>query len=138
MNVKNSKSKVPDSYFALVKQFPLAHIRDDRHLVAAQTMIDHLLMQHLDAGGEQYLDALTDLVECFELKHISIPDASEADVLSELMSSHGLTQAKLAKKSGISQSTISAVLNGARSLTKEQVIILAKHFHVSPSAFLPA
>jgi plasmid maintenance system antidote protein VapI len=29
-------------------------------------------------------------------------------------------------------------LNGNRSLTKEQVIKLAKFFHVSPAAFLPA
>jgi HTH-type transcriptional regulator/antitoxin HigA len=138
MAVKRTKRKLPDTYFALVKQFPLAHIRDEGQLIAAQAMLDQLLTQRLDAGAEEYLDALTDLVENYEDKNIELPDASEADVLSELMSSNGLTQAKLAKKTGISQSTISAVLNGVRSLTKEQIITLGKLFHVSPSVFLPS
>jgi plasmid maintenance system antidote protein VapI len=47
-----------------------------------------------------------------------------------------ITQARLAKLAGIAQSTISAVLNGHRTLTKEQVLTLAKIFHVSANAFL--
>ena len=129
---------LPDTYFALVKRFPLTHIRDDDHLEAAQEVIDRLLEEDLDEGAREYLDALTDLVETYEDEHVPIPDASEADVLRELMRSNGLSQAKLAKAVGISQSTISAVLNGTRSLTKEQVVTLARFFHVSPAAFLPA
>jgi HTH-type transcriptional regulator/antitoxin HigA len=80
---------------------------------------------------------LTDLVEAYENEHEHILDASEADVLRELMRTNELSQSKLAKKVGISQSTISAVVNGARSLTKEQVLTLAKFFRVSSAAFLP-
>jgi len=54
------------------------------------------------------------------------------------MRSHSLKQAQLSKRVGIAQSTISAVLNGDRSLTKEQVVKLAKLFNVSPTVFLPA
>ena len=136
MAVKNAVRRLPDSYFELVKQFPLAHIRSDSHLSAAQEMIDRLLQRKLDQGAQEYLDALTDLVETYEDKHVVIPDAAEADVLRELMRANEMTQAKLTAKSGIAQSTISAVLNCARSLTKEQVVTLAKVFHVSPSAFL--
>ena len=53
------------------------------------------------------------------------------------MRANGLSQGRLQKAVGISQSTISAVLNGTRSLTKEQVIALARYFRVSPAAFLP-
>jgi plasmid maintenance system antidote protein VapI len=53
------------------------------------------------------------------------------------MSANRLSQPKLAKAVGIAQSTISAVLNGSRSLTKDQAITLARHFGVSPAAFLP-
>ena len=88
-------------------------------------------------GAQEYLDALTDLVEIYEEKHVPIRDASEADVLRELMNANRLSQPKLARAAGISQSTISAVLNGTRSLTKEQVIALAKHFGIAPAAFLP-
>jgi HTH-type transcriptional regulator/antitoxin HigA len=129
---------LPATYFKLVKQFPLTHIRDDDHLSAAQEMIDRLLEQNLDEGAQEYLDVLTDLVETYEDEHVPIPDASEAEVLRELMRSNGLSQPRLAKEVGIAQSTLSAVLNGTRSLTKRQVVTLARFFRVSPAAFLPA
>jgi HTH-type transcriptional regulator/antitoxin HigA len=135
---KSLIKKPPNTYFELVKQFPLAHIRDDHHLEAAQEMIDQLLQENLDEGAEEYLDALTDLVESYEDRHVPIPVASEADVLRELMGSNRLSQTRLAKEVGISQSTISAILNGSRSLTKEQVVKLARFFRISPAAFLPA
>ncbi len=89
----------------------------------------------LDSGQEAYLDVLTDMVEAYENKHILIPDASEADVLRELMNANRLNQLALAKEVGSSQSTISAVLNGTRSLTKSQVELLAQRFGISPAAF---
>jgi HTH-type transcriptional regulator/antitoxin HigA len=138
MATRSPARSLPTSYFELVKQFPLTHIRDDAHLRAAQEVIDRLLEERLDRGGEEYLDVLTDLVEMYEDENEPIPDASEADVLRELMRSNGLSQMRLAKAVGISQSTISAVLNGTRSLTKEQVVALAQFFRVSPAAFLPA
>jgi HTH-type transcriptional regulator/antitoxin HigA len=139
MAVKTTKSSsvLPDTYFRLVKQFPLTHIRDGDHLEQAQAMIDRLLQERLNRGAQQYLDVLTDLVEAYEREHVPIHDASEADVLRELMRANGLSQTKLAKKVGISQSTISAVLNHSRSLTKEQILVLSKFFKVGPTSFLP-
>jgi len=135
---KTAARTLPDTYFELVKQFPLTHVRSDDHLGEAQEVIDRLLQENLDRGAQEYLDALTDLVETYEEEHVPIPDASEADVLRELMRANGLSQGRLQKAVGISQSTISAVLNGTRSLTKEQVIALARYFRVSPAAFLPS
>lgn len=138
MAVKTASQPLPDTYFDLVKEFPLTHIKDDNHLDMAQEMIDRLLKEDLDKGAQEYLDVLTDLVESYEEGHVAIPDVSEADVLRELMRANSLSQTKLAKTVGISQSTLSAVLNGRRSLTREQVIKLAQIFHISPAAFLPA
>ena len=129
---------LPGTYFALVKGSPLTHVRDDAHLKEATEVIDRLLREDLDEGGREYLDALTDLVETYEAQRFKIWDTPETDVLRELISANGLTQPDLAKKVGIAQSTISAVLNGTRSLTKKQVVTLARFFHVSPAAFLPA
>jgi HTH-type transcriptional regulator/antitoxin HigA len=138
MAVKTNPWLMPDAYFDLVKQFPLTHLRDDEHLKAAQEILDRLLQEELEDGVREYRDVLTDLIEAYEEKHVVLPDASVADVLRELMRSNGLSLAKLAKSAGITQSTLSNVLKGSRSLSKEQVVKLAKFFNVSPAAFLPS
>lgn len=138
MVVKNHRSVMPDSYFKLIKRFPLTHIRNRKHLGQALELVDELLQQHLDHGAQEYFDALSDLVASFEDEHAPIPDASESDVLRELWRSSGLTQTELAKAVGISQSTISAVLSGDREMTKGHMLALAKFFNVPPAVFLPS
>lgn len=128
---------VPDTYLELIRKFPLRSIRNDSELDAAQAVLESLLRRQLGQGGEQYFGVLTDLIEVYENKAHPIPDASEAEVLRMLMESNGLSQARLARQVGISQSTISAVLAESRSLTKEQIVVLARYFCVSPAAFLP-
>jgi HTH-type transcriptional regulator / antitoxin HigA len=135
---RTDSRRVSDSYLELVKRFPLIHIRDDAHLDEALEVLDGLLARDGDDGVQEYLAVLTDLVRAYEDEHVAIPDASEADVLRELMRSHGLSQAELARSSRIAQSTLSAVLTGARSLTKGQIIKLAGFFGIAPAAFLPA
>jgi HTH-type transcriptional regulator/antitoxin HigA len=137
MATRTTPRTAPDTYFEQIKRFPLAHIRDDHHLKGALKVIELLLREDLDAGEQMYLDALTDLVETYEAEHYPMPDAPEADVLRELMAANRLSQPALAKVVGIAQSTLSAVLNGQRTLTKTHVIALAKHFGVSPAVFLP-
>jgi HTH-type transcriptional regulator/antitoxin HigA len=128
---------MPKTYFDLVRKFPLIPIRNDAHLAEALEVIDALLQQDLDNGAQNYLDVLTDLVAAYERQHVPMADAAEADVLRELLRANGLSQPRLAAATEIAQSTISAVLNGSRSLTKPQVITLAQYFKVSPAAFLP-
>jgi HTH-type transcriptional regulator/antitoxin HigA len=136
MAAKTASRKMPDTYFQLVRQFPLAQIRDRRHLAEALKVIDRLLEQNLDRGKQEYLDVLSDLVERYEDEHEPIPEASESDVLRELIRASGRSQTKLAKEVGIAQSTLSAVLNGDRALTREHVVTLARFFNVSPEVFL--
>jgi HTH-type transcriptional regulator/antitoxin HigA len=136
MPKKTTLARLPDTYFALVQQFPLTHIRSGEHLDEALEVIDQLLRLELDRGSQEYLDALSDLVEAYENEHHPMPAVCEADLLRELVRSSGLSQKKLEKEVGIAQSTISAVLTGARSLTKAQILKLANYFGVSPAAFL--
>jgi len=126
---------IGDTYFKLVREFPLVPIRDDEHLEQAIAVINRLLTQERDDDEEAYLNVLTDLVEAYEDEHVPIGDASEADVLRELMRANGLSQAALAKQVGIQQS---AVLSGKRSLTRDHITKLADYFQVEPTAFLPA
>jgi HTH-type transcriptional regulator / antitoxin HigA len=138
MVVKNQPSAMPDSYFVLVKRFPLTHIRSLRHLGQAIALVDELLQKRVDRGAQEYLDALSDLIATYEDEHAPIPDASESDVLRELMRSSGHKQMALSKAVGISQSTLSAILTGEREMTKSHMIALAKFFNVPPSVFLPS
>jgi HTH-type transcriptional regulator/antitoxin HigA len=133
---KATDGAVPGNYLKLIRRFPLIQIRDDDHLDEARDVIEGVLAKEPDEGAQAYLDVLTDLVEPYEDAHIEIPNASEADVLRELMQANSLTQTQLAKKVGIQQSTISAVLNGNRSLTKRSVLKLATLFNISPAVFL--
>jgi HTH-type transcriptional regulator/antitoxin HigA len=137
MAVKAAGRRVPDTYWRLVKRFPLIHIRDETHLDEALEVLNGLLRQDRDEGAQEYLDVLTDLVAAYEDEQVPMGDVSEADVLRELMRTNGLSQVELAKAVGIAQSTISAVLSGARSLTKGHVLKLAKFFGIGPAAFLP-
>jgi HTH-type transcriptional regulator / antitoxin HigA len=138
MATKNVFPTATAAYLSLVKRFPLTPIKNDKHLAAAQEVIDALLQEDLDASGEDYLDVLSDMVIAYEDRHHPMADASDVDVLRELMRSNGLSQNELAKRVGISQSTISDVLNGTRKLNKGQVIKLANFFNVDPTAFLPS
>ena len=125
------------SYMKLIRVFPLRNIRNDKELALAHAVLDSLLRLDLDDDANDYLDVLTDLVEKYEREVHPIPDAPEADVLRLLMESNRLSQPELSKKVGLAQSTISAVLNGNRSLTREHIVKLATFFNVSPAAFLP-
>jgi HTH-type transcriptional regulator/antitoxin HigA len=136
--VVKQHSAMPNSYFELVKRFPLTHIRNRQHLGRALELVDELLQQHLDHGAQEYLDALSDLVASFEDEHAPIPDASESDVLRALWQASRLTQTELANAVGISQSTLSAVLSGDREMTKRHMLALATFFNVPPAVFLPS
>jgi plasmid maintenance system antidote protein VapI len=49
-----------------------------------------------------------------------------------------VTQAEVARATGVRESRISEVLSGKRKLTRTQITKLAAYFHVSPAVFLPA
>lgn len=125
------------SYLKRVRAFPLRSIRDDAELAAAQGVLDALLREDLDAGGQEYLDALTDLVETYERAAHPIAPAPPADVLQHLLEANRLTQPALAAEVGIAQSTLSALVTGKRAPTAEHAVLLGKRFNVSPAVFLP-
>src|SRR2546421_10993790 len=82
-----------EEYLALVRSFPLAHIRDDAHLDAAVAVIDRLLAKGDHSPAEEmYLDALTDLVETYEEAHVVIPARGGGDALRFLMEANDLRQ----------------------------------------------
>jgi HTH-type transcriptional regulator/antitoxin HigA len=106
-----------DEYLVLVRAFPLAHIRDDAHLDAAEAVIDRLLDKgDRSPAEEMYLDALTDLVKTYEEAHVAIPARSGVDALRFLIEANALRQVDLVPALG-RKSLVSEVLSGKRPLT---------------------
>jgi HTH-type transcriptional regulator/antitoxin HigA len=120
-----------DSYLNWVQAFPLASIRSDSHLRAAQGVMDQLLAQdELDEGEALYLDALSDLTAAYEDEHHAIELASDADMLRHLMEAKGVSQAAVHQATGISKSTISEVLAGKKPFSRQMIRKLAGYFKV--------
>ncbi|MBN2024435.1 MAG: helix-turn-helix domain-containing protein [Pirellulales bacterium] len=123
-------------YMALVRQFPLRPIRTKKSLADATKMIDSLLDRaRLTADERDYLDVLGRLVEDYESKEVAIEPLSDAQMLRQLIDARGVSQTAVSAATGIVNSTISAVLRGKRSLSRDHIRRLARYFHVSPDVF---
>ncbi len=126
-----------DKYLSLVRQFPLRPIRSESELDRAVRVVDSLIDRPaLSPGEKDYLAVLTDLVEAYEDEHIPVPQVPDDRMLRHLIDARGVTQVDLARATGIASSTISAVLQGERRLTRQQVGAVAAYFGVDPGAFL--
>ncbi|MEO5935780.1 MAG: helix-turn-helix domain-containing protein, partial [Terriglobales bacterium] len=88
----------------------------------------------LTPAEEQLVELLTLLIEEYEGRRFPVGDTRPAEVLAELIAAHGLRQKDLADVFG-AESTVSAVINGKRSLTRDHIEKLSKRFHVSPAVF---
>jgi transcriptional regulator with XRE-family HTH domain len=57
-------------------------------------------------------------------------------LLEHLLEAKGVTQAAVARATGIAESRLSEVLRGKRELTRAQITKLAAYFYVGPAVFL--
>ena len=123
-----------ETYLRLVSAFPLASIKSDEHLQAAQGVMDDLLaLGELNAGQDMYLEALSDLVAAYEDEHYAIEPSSDAEMLRHLMEAKGITQSQLSKATSIPKSTISEILAGKKQFSRQLIRSFAAYFHVEAS-----
>jgi len=87
---------------------------------------DHPLAEVLNFFAEQ--------VRVYEQHHVKLPDAAPAEVLRFLLEQHDLTQDDLAECA--SQSRISEILNGRRTVSKDIAKKLAHRFNVHADLFI--
>jgi len=126
-----------DTYFELIKQFPLRPLRNEKDLDQASKIVDRLAVRKsLDRAERDYLDVLSELIGRFEDQHYEIEPLPDGEMLRFLIEQSGRPQVHLARATGIANSTISAVLSGKRDLTRQQVMKLSAYFHVDPGVFL--
>jgi len=87
----------------------------------------------LDSAG--LLDLVSELVGEYDTNHYCIEASGPKEVLRYLIEMRGLKQSDLAEI--VPQSNLSAILAGKRKISATLAGKLAKHFHVSPAAFVP-
>lgn len=125
-----------EEYLALVRAFPLVSIRSDAHLEEALTVIDRLLdIPERSPAEEEYLQALTDLVEAYENAQVVIPPVRGVDALRYLIEENGLAQADLAPLFG-ARSIVSEVLAGKRRLALSHITRLTERFGLPADVFI--
>ncbi len=126
-----------EKYLKLVHRRPLLPIRSDKDLANAIRVIDSLIDRpSLSRGEQDYLDVLSDLVEAYETEHDPMPQVPDDRMLRHLLEAKGVSQAEVARATGIATPTISAVLNRERRLTRKQIGLLSAYFHVEPGVFM--
>ena len=104
----------------------------------AMAIIDGLLARpRLSQKEDEYLAALSLLVEIYEREHFEIQDIHGVEMLRALMEIHDLKQKDLVSALG-TRSIVSEVLAGKRDLSKQAIFNLALLFQVSPALFFPA
>lgn len=79
-------------------------------------------------------ELLTLLIEQYEEENYQLKAATPVDVLIELMDANNLKQKDLVGVFG-AESTVSAVINGKRDMTREHIKRLSIRFGVSPEVF---
>ncbi len=104
----------------------------------AMAIIDDLLARpRLSQREDEYLAALSLLVEIYEREHFEIQNIHGVEMLRALMEIHDLKQKDLVSALG-TRSIVSEVLAGKRDISKQAIINLARLFRVSPAVFFPA
>jgi HTH-type transcriptional regulator/antitoxin HigA len=122
-------------YGALLKETQPEVIHSEQQNAAFIALLEKLTsMEKLTPAQEKLIGLLIVLVEQYESKYCSVPDAGPLDIIRHLMEQHGLRQKDLVDVFG-TESIVSDVLNGKRELSKDHITRLSARFHVSPAVF---
>ncbi len=123
------------NYAALLSEARPEVIRDEKQNQAYIRRLEVLTGRKTVVRAERKLiELLIVLIEDFESREYSVPDAPPADIIRHLMHAHPLRQKDLADVFG-TESIVSDVLHGRRNLTTEHIKRLSARFHVSPAVF---
>ena len=117
-------------------EFPLPKIITSKaqHKQYLANLLELERRDNLSAAEEDFAHLLILVIEEYEKKQFPIRSASPVEVLQELISANDLRQRDLAPLFG-SESIVSEVLSGKRSLNVQQIKKLSERFKVSPAVF---
>jgi HTH-type transcriptional regulator/antitoxin HigA len=136
MATRTKRGERQNLYLKLVARFPLRPIRSDQELDQAIHVVDSLIdRERLRRKETDYLDILSDLVERYEIEHYPIPPLSDGEIIEHLLETKAVSQAEVARATGIAESTISEVIAGKRKLNRTHIGKISHYFGVQPAAF---
>ena len=120
-------------YAELCRRFPPRVIRNKSALTDAHKVIDRLMQlgDQLTRDQAEYLELLASLAERFESESCPTPSRTPGELLAHLIEAKGVTRAQVARDIGIPRSTITQVIQGARSLSSSNIRRLAQYFAIS-------
>ena len=125
-------------YAALLSEALPRPIQTEAQNERALKIVDRLLAKgenQLTPEEGVLLELLIQLIERFEEQQYAIPAAPPHRVLQTLLANRGLKQKDLLSIFG-SSGLASEVINGKRTISKEQARKLGEFFKLSPAAFL--
>jgi HTH-type transcriptional regulator/antitoxin HigA len=126
------------------EMYPLAPINCDRDFKEyKQLLLDLMRLRKMSSKdidkltmNGQYIKMLAHIIKEYEERKFGIPSrVPGVELLKFLMEQNNLTQRDLEPELG-HQGNVSAILNGKRKFTVEQVKNLSKRFCISTDAFL--
>lgn len=125
------------AYQELLLDYTPRPVRNEREYRRTMRLIDGLMKKpKLSRAEGELLELLATLAEQYESIEYPTPQASQADLLAHLIDARGVTQAELARQSGVPRSVITNVLKGRRKISQANIARLAVYFHVSPAEFI--
>lgn len=124
-----------DRYGSLLAEYQPQPITTEAENERALAVVEKLMAKDRSLEEDALLDLWVLLVEQFEEEHYPINNAAPHEMLKFLMEQRDLRQADLVGILG-SRGVISEVVNGKRSISKNQAKALGEFFHVSPELFI--
>ena len=125
------------AYRALLQQYTPRPVRTEAAYRKTLRQVDELMRRpRLSRAESELIDVLATLVEQYESKDYPTPTSTPRQMLAHLIEAKEVSQAEVARATGIPRSTISAVLSGRRQISKANVVKLADYFNVPSALFL--
>lgn len=114
--------------------YPLKAIKNREDYEAALTSME-LVFDETEGSLADYAETLGILIEYYEDAYFPITEASGTEILKFLMEQNDLKPEDLADIFG-TETAVSEILHGERSLNLRHIKLLAEYFSVKPATFV--
>ncbi|HMB95613.1 MAG TPA: helix-turn-helix domain-containing protein [Tepidisphaeraceae bacterium] len=132
------KKHTGDTYFELVRNFPLRRLGGVADHSKAKKIYLRLSSHITDRGTRDYLDVLAGLIAEYEQRTNETIDTAyltAADLIRHRLEERGLSVSALSREIGIPQPNLSDMLNARRDWSKAAIRALTKKFGIRAERF---